>query len=109
LAHGRWRSAGGGGGSGLQAQLDAQRLVEFGGKAGRQLPDPPADALDGDRADLLSLCLGVAGQAGFGSGQQNLERVDARDIGGHGHDGDETAAEAGCRARGLYLRPLDAA
>jgi hypothetical protein len=65
--------------------VDAQGLVEIGDEDGGQLPYSSADPLDCHRADLLGLCLGIMGQPGLVRWQQDLERVDARDIRGYRH------------------------
>lgn len=90
-----WAAPGGiGHGQALQAEVDAKRLVELGDECRWQLAYPLANAFDGDGADLLSLCFGVVGQSALLGRQQDLEWVDAFDVGGHRHDCDHAAAEA---------------
>jgi hypothetical protein len=51
----------------LQAEMDAQRLVELRQQGRRQLADRSAYALHGDGSDLLRLRLGVPAEAGRGA------------------------------------------
>ncbi len=60
----------------LETQVDAECLVEFGHEACGQLADVLADALDGNRSDLLGVGFGVMTQAGEVGRQQDLEWID---------------------------------
>ncbi len=44
----------------LQLEMESQRVVQLRHGVGRDSPENRAQPLDGDRADLLGLCLGVA-------------------------------------------------
>lgn len=58
-----------------------------------------AEPLDRDRADLFSLGFRVALEACIHGWKQDLKRVDAFDVGGHGHDGDDATSQP--RRRGV--------
>jgi hypothetical protein len=75
----------------LQAEVDAEGLVELGHERRAQLAYPVADALDGNGPDLLSLRLGVPPQPGDPGRQENLKRVDPLGAGGDRHDRDHPA------------------
>ena len=75
--------------------MNAQGPVKLGDKHGGQLPQPAADALHGDRPDLLRLRLRVVREAGLTRGQEDLERVDPGDVRGHRDDRDHPPAEPG--------------
>ena len=56
----------------------------------RQVTDCPSHR---DRPDLLNLRLRITSEPGLGSGQEDLERMDAIRVGGQANDGDDTAPE----------------
>jgi hypothetical protein len=56
----------------LQLQVESQRVVRLSHDAGRDLSEDGAQALNGNRADLFGLGLGVLPKPGRGSGKQSL-------------------------------------
>src|SRR6266851_4799454 len=77
-----------------EAEMEAQGLIKVAHKLGRHNSEAWADALDGDRTNLLRLCLGVAIEPGTAARQSHLEGVDAVDVRCHGYDGHHTPTEA---------------
>lgn len=86
-----------------QVQVQAQRFVDSGHQARRDSPDSGPDALNGDRAHLLSLGLGVHPQARLVTWQQHLERKDPLHVAGDGHDGYDSATESLCHGVGPVI------
>lgn len=83
--------------------MQAQSLVEVLHDRGGNDAQPFAKSLKGDRSDLLGLCLGVATQARLRGRKQDLERVDAFDIGCDRDNGDHTTTESGGRRVGRVI------
>jgi hypothetical protein len=65
-----------------------------------QLAHGTADALDGDRADLLGQRSRIAAQPGLAGWQHDLKWVDACDAGRHGNNSHHTPAEPGSTTSG---------
>jgi hypothetical protein len=63
-----------------QAEVDTERAVEFGYERHRQLTQSSAYPLNGHGTDLLGLGLGIVLQPGLACWQEDLERVDSRDV-----------------------------
>ena len=74
-----------------ECEMKSECLVECGLQRGSQRSDLWADALNGDRSDLLCLCLRVCGQPGVLRDKQHLKGVDVFDIRCHGDDCDDPA------------------
>lgn len=77
-----------------QVQVEAQGFVDRSHQARWDSADWRADPLDGDRAHLLSLGLGVHPQSCLVSWQQHLEREYPLHVAGEGHDGHDTATKS---------------
>ena len=78
----------------------AKRPVQLGDERRRRLAHGTADALDGDRADLLGQRSRIAAQPGLAGSQHDLKWVDACDAGRHGNNSHHTPAEPGSTTSG---------
>jgi len=87
----------------VQADRPRQIVEQVGG----QPPKCLADAVDRDGANLLGLRLRRARQATPVGVEQDLERVDAIDVGDRRHDGDDAPAGAGRCAVGAVVADHD--
>ena len=77
-----------------QVQVEAQCFVDRSHQGRRDSADCRADPLNGDRADLLSLGLGVHPQSCLVSWQQHLEREYPLHVAGDGHHGHHSATKS---------------
>ena len=78
--------------------MESEGLVECGLQLGVHCSDLWADALYGDRSDLLRLCLRVGGQSGVLREEQHLKGVDAFGVRCDGDDCDDASSEPLCGA-----------
>jgi len=75
-------------------EVETKYLIEFSHQILRSFSHGVLKSLHGNRPDLLCLGLGVVLQSGQAWGKQHWTWVDARDIRGHRHDGDDTPASS---------------
>ena len=76
--------------------MEAECAVELVEEVAGESSDDRTDPVHGDRADLFSLGLRIVREVGSTRREQDLERVDAIDVGRHGYDGHDTTPELLC-------------
>lgn len=76
--------------------MKSERVVELVHELKSESADDWAKAFDGNGTNLLGLGFGVGVESGLGCRQENLERIDAIDIGSDWDKSDHAAAKACC-------------
>src|SRR6266508_4309448 len=87
--------------------MQAQGLIDIEHDRVWDDAQPATHPLDGDRADLFSLRLGVAVEPRLGGWKQDLERIDALDVRCHGNHRNDAATQSPSRRVGRVVADDD--